>query len=297
MSQHPEQNVRPRQTGSTLSPRGWGLVICAGAVMIGGLWPWLAFVAMMSRLSLQSLGGAGLFQHHWVLMLLIGILMPVAAGVTAALDELSRSRGGVIRLGSLSGQQFVQVLCWVIAGWFFVLLITGSGPAFGVHTMVLLIGMLGAVGMMICAVFPAVLGLLSAAASAVETPNLRDNADPAHSSDPADIGHPAPTADTPSDEASVPGISSAGDSEATHPDDIENQESETQQPAASAAFWFAVPTVRTTDPEEGSHQFTLHPGVWVLALEDRNEEFLVQSADGQTGVLRDLDGIERAPQQ
>ncbi|QCU77343.1 hypothetical protein E7744_03260 [Citricoccus sp. SGAir0253] len=61
------------------------------------------------------------------------------------------------------------------------------------------------------------------------------------------------------------------------------------------AFWFAVGTRRTTvDPEDGSPAFPLEPGAWILALEDRGDEFLVQDTDGRTAVLRDLSDIERA---
>lgn len=48
------------------------------------------------------------------------------------------------------------------------------------------------------------------------------------------------------------------------------------------------------NPEDGTPAFTLEPGGWILALEDRGQEFLVQNTDGRTGVLRDLSDIERA---
>ncbi|WP_138444474.1 hypothetical protein [Sinomonas susongensis] len=60
------------------------------------------------------------------------------------------------------------------------------------------------------------------------------------------------------------------------------------------AFWFAVNHARAAlDPESGLPLFTLEPGQWILALQDRGDEFLVQSQDGRIGVLRDLAGIER----
>ncbi|MCH6469053.1 hypothetical protein [Sinomonas terrae] len=60
------------------------------------------------------------------------------------------------------------------------------------------------------------------------------------------------------------------------------------------AFWFAVNRARAAlDPESGLPAFTLEPGQWILALQDRGNEFLVQSQDGRIGVLRDLSGIER----
>ncbi|MFH5878657.1 hypothetical protein [Arthrobacter sp. NA-172] len=60
------------------------------------------------------------------------------------------------------------------------------------------------------------------------------------------------------------------------------------------AFWFAVAHPRTVvDEHTGMTAFTIEPGTWVLALEDRGNEFLVQDADGKTGVLHDLSNIER----
>jgi hypothetical protein len=47
------------------------------------------------------------------------------------------------------------------------------------------------------------------------------------------------------------------------------------------------------DPESGLPVFALEPGQWILALQDRGNEFLVQSQDGRIGILRDLSGIER----
>lgn len=60
------------------------------------------------------------------------------------------------------------------------------------------------------------------------------------------------------------------------------------------AFWFAVASSRVVvDEHSGIPVFTIEPGTWVLALEDRGEEFLVQDTDGKVGVLRDLSHIER----
>ena len=60
------------------------------------------------------------------------------------------------------------------------------------------------------------------------------------------------------------------------------------------AFWFAVAQPRTAvDPRTGAPAFVIEPGGWVLAIEDRGDEFLVQHTDGRLGVLRDLSNIER----
>jgi hypothetical protein len=60
------------------------------------------------------------------------------------------------------------------------------------------------------------------------------------------------------------------------------------------AFWFAVAQPRTAvDEHTGTPAFVIEPGGWVLALEDRGHEFLVQHTDGRLGVLHDLSNIER----
>ncbi|WP_426299638.1 hypothetical protein [Arthrobacter sp. R-11] len=69
---------------------------------------------------------------------------------------------------------------------------------------------------------------------------------------------------------------------------------EETQEQAYEAFWFAVPQPRVAvDEHSGAPAFTIEPGGWVLALEDRGEEFLVQNTDGRLGVLRDLSHVER----
>ncbi|MDQ5861266.1 MAG: hypothetical protein M3536_03270 [Actinomycetota bacterium] len=69
---------------------------------------------------------------------------------------------------------------------------------------------------------------------------------------------------------------------------------ESDEEPAHEAFWFAVAQHRTAvDPQSGAPAFVIEPGGWVLALEDRGHEFLVQHTDGRVGVLRDLSNIER----
>ncbi len=69
---------------------------------------------------------------------------------------------------------------------------------------------------------------------------------------------------------------------------------ESEPDSGYEAFWFAVAHPRVVvDEHTGMPAFTIEPGAWVLALEDRGEEFLVQDTDGKVGVLRDLSHIER----
>lgn len=68
-----------------------------------------------------------------------------------------------------------------------------------------------------------------------------------------------------------------------------------QDSGRQQAFWFAVPDRRTAVNEAtGRNAFVLEPGEWILALEDRGYEFVVQDSDGTVGLLRDLGRIERA---
>ncbi|MDT0168352.1 hypothetical protein [Pseudarthrobacter sp. BRE9] len=76
--------------------------------------------------------------------------------------------------------------------------------------------------------------------------------------------------------------------------DPSSRHDETDGQPVHEAFWFAVAQHRTAyDPRTGAPAFVIEPGGWVLALEDRGHEFLVQHTDGRLGVLRDLSNIER----
>lgn len=76
-------------------------------------------------------------------------------------------------------------------------------------------------------------------------------------------------------------------------DPAHRPEQDEDQPVQEA-FWFAVAQPRTAfDEATGAPAFIIEPGGWVLALEDRGNEFLVQHTDGRLGVLRDLSNIER----
>ncbi|KNH21622.1 hypothetical protein ACU18_02680 [Arthrobacter sp. ZBG10] len=76
--------------------------------------------------------------------------------------------------------------------------------------------------------------------------------------------------------------------------DPANRPEEQDDQPAHEAFWFAVAQHRTAfDPRSGEPAFVIEPGGWVLALEDRGNEFLVQHTDGRLGILRDLSNIER----
>jgi hypothetical protein len=102
---------------------------------------------------------------------------------------------------------------------------------------------------------------------------------------PAAASHSAPTTVNPQVRQQEP-IGATVDP-SSRPEDHEGQ-------PVYEAFWFAVAQPRTAmDEHSGAAAFVIEPGGWVLALEDRGHEFLVQHTDGRVGVLRDLSNIER----
>ena len=67
-----------------------------------------------------------------------------------------------------------------------------------------------------------------------------------------------------------------------------------EEKAVIQAFWFAVPEPReAVDAKTGMPVFTIYPGDWFLALEDKGSSFTVRDSDGKEGVLRNLEGIQR----
>jgi hypothetical protein len=117
----------------------------------------------------------------------------------------------------------------------------------------------------------------SAAPSAVEETRAADV--------PAGSGHYAPTTINPQVRPQEPIGATV--------DPASRPAAEEVQPVHDA-FWFAVAQPRTAvDEHTGAPAFVIEPGGWVLALEDRGHEFLVQHTDGRVGVLRDLSNIER----
>jgi hypothetical protein len=129
-----------------------------------------------------------------------------------------------------------------------------------------------------------------------------------HASAPASTGAPVPEAAKHDDGAQVPAPARQAAAEpaatAVHQQvrsaepigatvDPASRPEETDEPVHEA-FWFAVAQHRTAvDPQTGAPAFVIEPGGWVLALEDRGHEFLVQHTDGRVGVLHDLSNIER----
>ncbi|MET1034596.1 MAG: hypothetical protein ABWX68_05095 [Arthrobacter sp.] len=116
---------------------------------------------------------------------------------------------------------------------------------------------------------------------------------------PVDTGTPA--AGARADGSSAAGATTGGDAtpvdrdgQDTDDEPFEATRSGDEAPAYQA-FWFAVPRPReVVDERSGRQVFTAEPGAWILALEDRGDEFLVQDTDGRVGVLRDLTNVERA---
>lgn len=59
------------------------------------------------------------------------------------------------------------------------------------------------------------------------------------------------------------------------------------------SFWFALNQAREVfDPRKGTRITTLQPGVWILCLEDRGQDYLISLDGGRKAVLRDLDNLQ-----
>ena len=61
----------------------------------------------------------------------------------------------------------------------------------------------------------------------------------------------------------------------------------------SSSFWFALNQPRPVyDPKSGARITTLQPGVWILCLEDRGQDYLVNLDGDRPAVLRELDNLQ-----
>lgn len=337
----------PARTGGGLRLDRWdlGFFLAVLVILVGSIVP-------LGTLRQNLWNTPGVF------FLGVGVVVPlVAAGLV-----LSRGVSGLDgpRMGSLSSEQFCHVASWLALAFFFSSFVTSLHPVF-------LIGLLGALGMVLTSPLR---GLMTrvlassaarrprpAAVAAPETPQSRETPEGGETREHREAPE-APEAAEGTTPAPQPGATAAGpwptpaaaahaqetpqpgagpeqpsgaeidedlgatrlrprtteEAEASAtaafgapgtevPAPVEETEEALGEPAAPRgtepagyeAFWFAVGTPRwTVNPEDGNPAFGLEPGGWILALEDRGHEFLVQNTDGRTGVLRDLSDIERA---
>lgn len=239
----------------TLSRRTWSVLATSTVVLIGALWPMIAYIGVVLRYW-YDVGGLSVWRQHWVLMLLLGIIAPLVVMLATVVHQKLSARRN-LQVGSLSLPQLARVLSWVMFGWFAVLVVTLSGPMYGVSTAVLLVGLAGSAALVV------VLTISGTRVQQLEARlEARRRAEQPQQSQQAQHSPPAQPVDL----------------------------SETSQ-SSTGAFWFAVPVERHT---EGEHRFVLPPGEWILALEDRGDSFLVQAPDGRRGVLAEVHDVERA---
>jgi hypothetical protein len=267
--------------------------------------------------------------------LALGILLPL---VVAALFVARRLQpGNIVRIGSLSTDQFASVVASFAVALFFL-------SAAGAFTVFVLVGLVGSVGLLAATVLAPHLPLLRddfkdraeqpahvvARESAIPTrkPAAPKQAKPKPTAAATVAASPAPASPAPASPAPAPtpeepkhqpaatmatpivGGPDAGPGPATQHMGMVGQPrvhepigatvdpvtrtDESGHDSGYQAFWFAVAHPRVVvDEHTGMPAFTIEPGAWVLALEDRGEEFLVQDTDGKVGVLRDLSHIER----
>ncbi|GAA3309534.1 hypothetical protein [Arthrobacter ramosus] len=300
--------------------------------------------------------------------LALGIILPL---VVAALFVARRLQpGNIVRIGSLSTDQFASVVASFALTLFFL-------SAAGAFTVFVLVGLIGAIGLLAATVLAPHLPLLRddfkdraeqpahvvARESAIPTrkpavpkpakpmpapasPAPVEAAAPAPAGEapepaPAVVAPAGPAAVVPAESAEDPAAGGVRDAHAHTPTpeepkhlptatmatpivggpdmvagaatqhigtvdqprmyepigatvDPATRKDESDHQSGYEAFWFAVAHPRVVvDEHTGMPAFTIEPGAWVLALEDRGEEFLVQDTDGKVGVLRDLSHIER----
>ncbi|WFP16000.1 hypothetical protein [Citricoccus muralis] len=202
--------ARESTTTRLLSRRSWSVLAASIVVLVGGMWPLMSYVVIVSRYSFDF-EGLSVWRQHWVLMLLLGVVAPLMVmGVTLAHERMSSVRE--LRVGTLSLPQLARVLSWMICTWFAVLLITASGPMFGLSTAVLLVGLVGSVALVV------VLTISGQRVQQLQAQfeERRRTAQPGQPTQPAPSEQPAQPA----------------------------------QPQAGA-FWFAVPNERRTEGEHG----------------------------------------------
>lgn len=138
---------RDTVTTPTLSRRTWSVLAASTVVLIGALWPMIAYVGVLERFAVAFVGLA-VWRQHWVLMLLVGVLAPLVVALLTVVHQKLPARRN-LRVGSLSLPQLARVLSWVIFGWFAVLVVTFSGRIFGVSTAVLLVGLAGSAALVV----------------------------------------------------------------------------------------------------------------------------------------------------
>ncbi|MGP5164194.1 hypothetical protein ACTXK2_08685 [Arthrobacter rhombi] len=145
---------------------------------------------------------------------------------------------------------------------------------------------------------PELLGTPAAQEPAAETPAAKpDTAEdvPGPEASPASAAQAPAPAPAPAPETTVHSVAASSDTASQQEAEQSFTATSGGNASTSTAFWFAVPDSRTAVNEAtGRNSFVLEPGEWILALEDRGYEFLVQTSDGAVGVLRDLSRIERA---
>ncbi|MGL3806971.1 hypothetical protein ACSYDW_12830 [Paeniglutamicibacter sp. R2-26] len=118
-------------------------------------------------------------------------------------------------------------------------------------------------------------------------------AEPATSAQPlAQPAHQA-TAALSRDELAAQMKAAAASQQASADEPFGARADEVAQEPESASFWFALNQPRPVyDPRSGAQLTTLQPGTWILCLEDRGQDYLINLDGDRPAVLRDLDNLQ-----
>ncbi|MBP2387141.1 hypothetical protein [Paeniglutamicibacter kerguelensis] len=139
---------------------------------------------------------------------------------------------------------------------------------------------------------PAATGLIPAAAP-VQSREEAPQAGPVTSANPVAQAAPNATAALSRDELSAQMKAAAASQRAQEDEPFGARSDTAAEEPESSSFWFALNQPRPVyDPRSGARITTLQPGVWILCLEDRGQDYLVNLDGDRPAVLRELDNLQ-----
>lgn len=146
---------------------------------------------------------------------------------------------------------------------------------------------------------PAATGLIPAAApdlareQAPQAASRASHAEPATSAHPVAPAAPQATAALSRDELAAQMKAAAASQLARDDEPFGARSDVAAEEPESSSFWFALNQPRPVfDPTSGARITTLQPGVWILCLEDRGQDYLVNLDGDRPAVLRELDNLQ-----
>lgn len=126
----------------------------------------------------------------------------------------------------------------------------------------------------------------------VQTPKLAQSPEPATSATPVAPGGHQATAALSREELATQ-LAAAANQKAKDDEPFGARADAVEPEPASNSFWFALNQARPVyDPRSGAVMTTLQPGVWILCLEDRGTEYLINLDGDRPAILRELGNLQ-----